>query len=66
MKFIQKLSVGSVDCPVPVKDFSNQLKTRMRHAKEDNEHFDWKIKSFCVMLHEGEMWIVGYTKQDLR
>ena len=64
MKQLCKLTVGSVDCPVLAKDFAMDLKRRLKSAKEDNKHFDWKLSHYCVTLIDNELWLVGYTKKD--
>jgi len=64
MRKLSKLTVGSADCPVLTESFSNELERRLWRAKEENKHFGWNLKHYCVTLIDGELWLVGYTKKD--
>jgi hypothetical protein len=50
---------------VPVDEFVNDLKERIKKAKLDNTHFGWKIKRFEIGADEhGVLWLVGFTNKD--
>lgn len=56
---------GTTD--IEVDGFIEELKNRLRQAKLDNKHFDHKCVKFVITKdHEGELWLSGYAKKDLK
>lgn len=48
---------------VGIKSFIDTLKTRLRHAKDNNKHFGWKLDRYEIAIDEdGVLWMVGFTK----
>lgn len=48
---------------VPVETVMDELKRRLRYAKEDNEYFDRGYKRYEIAMDEtGTLWMVGFTK----
>ena len=50
---------------VDVVDLINELKTRLRHAKEDAKHFNRKFDSYRIEADkEGGLWLSGVSVED--
>ena len=56
---------GTTD--IEINDFINYLKDRLKQAKEDNQHFEWKCVRYVITQDEdGKLWLSGFTKKDLK
>ena len=65
MKLLRKLTVGTVDSPVKVSDFRNELDERLQREKEDAEHFDRDFIDYRLALVDDMVWLVGIEPGDL-
>ena len=55
---------GTTDIEINV--FINDLKAKLRRAKEENKHFDWKCIRYAITKDaDGQLWLTGYDKRDL-
>lgn len=66
MKYLYKLTMPVYgNTTVDVKEMITELKNRLKFAKQENKHFDWKIVSYVIAQDEDEkFWLCGLEKGD--
>ena len=56
---------GTTD--IEVSELIKQLQQRLRQAKEYNKHYGCGCTHYTVTMdNEGQLWLSGHTKKDLK
>ena len=52
---------------IEVSELIKQLQQRLRQAKEFNKHYGWGCTRYSITMDsEGQLWLSGHTKKDLK